>query len=61
MSTPGQLTQLGDPNAVVCDGDSCVVPGLSASDDQAGTSGSVMSATTAPKADSSESASTKAL
>jgi hypothetical protein len=61
MSTPILLTQLGDPNAVVCDGDSCVLPGSSASGAQADSSGSVMSATTAPNADSSEFASTKAL
>ena len=52
------LTPLGDPNAVVCDGDVCAVPDTDAA---AHHSGSVMSATTAPNADSSESASTKAL
>lgn len=63
MTEPIRLTQLGDPNAVICDGDLCVVPGSSASTDQpqAGISGSVMSATTAPNADSRELASTKAL
>jgi hypothetical protein len=61
MSTPIQLTQLGDPNAVVCDGDSCALPAASGSQTQADSSGSVISATTAPNADSSEFASTKAL
>jgi hypothetical protein len=52
------LTPLGDPNALVCDGDVCIVPTSAAGD---GYSGSVMSPTTASNAASSESASTNML
>lgn len=55
MTAP-KLTPLGDANAVVCEDGVCAVP-----DADPAHSGSVISATTAPNADSSESASTNIL
>ncbi len=62
MSAP-KLIPLGSADAVVCDGDSCEVPGAavlaSAPASAAGYSGSVMSATVASNAATSASESTK--
>ncbi len=53
----GPLKQLGDPDALVCEGGVCLIPGATGDS----YSGSVMSATTASNADTSASASTKTL